>query len=332
MERARLRRQERSSTRWCRRLPSGAQEVRVLHHRGRHASRGGHLLQRSIGPESDPSSVWRKERIRRAFGTGHWRALQSIERPRQQPRAVAGDRHVDDALGVRRDGHGRAAADGIHRHFRRQFDRYASRATPRRSFPAAAAPRRRGWPRPRWLLPRSTEVASAIRGAGDGDGDAAIEPVGINRFVEFDPDVGNVVVSPFRVLRKAAPEHIADARRACPAGNSVQSGSRLVMAPSTSADESPGNDRQPVSISYSTQPNAQISVRRSTGSPRACSGLMYATVPITAPSAVDSTPDPVGPGSRGASNFATPKSSTFTVPSGAILMLAGFRSRWTIPF
>ena len=30
--------------------------------------------------------------------------------------------------------------------------------------------------------------------------------------------------------------------------------------------------------------------------------------------------------------FARPKSSTFTTPSGVILMLAGFRSRWTMPF
>ena len=30
--------------------------------------------------------------------------------------------------------------------------------------------------------------------------------------------------------------------------------------------------------------------------------------------------------------FARPKSSTFTMPSGVILMLAGFRSRWTMPF
>ena len=29
--------------------------------------------------------------------------------------------------------------------------------------------------------------------------------------------------------------------------------------------------------------------------------------------------------------FANPKSSTFTVPSGRILMLAGFRSRWMMP-
>ena len=31
------------------------------------------------------------------------------------------------------------------------------------------------------------------------------------------------------------------------------------------------------------------------------------------------------------SAFASPKSSTFTMPSGVILMLAGLRSRWTMP-
>jgi hypothetical protein len=30
--------------------------------------------------------------------------------------------------------------------------------------------------------------------------------------------------------------------------------------------------------------------------------------------------------------FASPKSSTLTTPSGVTLMLAGFRSRWTMPF
>ena len=33
----------------------------------------------------------------------------------------------------------------------------------------------------------------------------------------------------------------------------------------------------------------------------------------------------------GSSAFASPKSSTFTVPSGRSLMLAGFRSRWMMP-
>ena len=36
----------------------------------------------------------------------------------------------------------------------------------------------------------------------------------------------------------------------------------------------PWNASFPVSISKSTQPNAQTSVRSSTGWPRACSGLM----------------------------------------------------------
>ncbi len=33
-----------------------------------------------------------------------------------------------------------------------------------------------------------------------------------------------------------------------------------------------------------------------------------------------------------ANAFARPKSSAFTLPSGVILILAGFRSRWTMPF
>jgi hypothetical protein len=36
--------------------------------------------------------------------------------------------------------------------------------------------------------------------------------------------------------------------------------------------------------------------------------------------------------SSGARIFAIPKSSTFTIPSGVTLMVAGFKSRWTMPF
>ena len=79
-----------------------------------------------------------------------------------------------------------------------------------------------------------------------------------------------------------------------------------------------------------------MSVRLSTVLPRACSGLMYAAVPRIIPSArvahrhgrrfVRSGVEPPPP-----TAFARPKSSTFTVPSGVILMFAGFRSRWTMP-
>ena len=81
-----------------------------------------------------------------------------------------------------------------------------------------------------------------------------------------------------------------------------------------------------------------MSLRRSAGRPRACSGLIYAAVPRMTPSCVaaglvivgesitgEATPSPV-------SAFARPKSSTFTVPSDFTLMLAGFRSRWTMPW
>ena len=58
------------------------------------------------------------------------------------------------------------------------------------------------------------------------------------------------------------------------AGKASQLGSRRTTAPSTSVMSSPSKARRPVSISYSTQPNAQMSLRLSAGVPFACSGLM----------------------------------------------------------
>jgi len=80
----------------------------------------------------------------------------------------------------------------------------------------------------------------------------------------------------------------------------------------------------------------EMSARLSTGSPRACSGLMYAAVPRITPALVaalivgESSGLPTA-ASTGAPRFAKPKSSTLTVPSDLILMLPGFRSRCTIP-
>ena len=58
------------------------------------------------------------------------------------------------------------------------------------------------------------------------------------------------------------------------AGIMVQSGSVLMMAAMISVVSRPSNARTPASIWYSTQPNAQTSLRLSTAFPRACSGLM----------------------------------------------------------
>ena len=74
-----------------------------------------------------------------------------------------------------------------------------------------------------------------------------------------------------------------------------------------------------------------MSARLSTSCPLACSGDMYAAVPRMIPCCVAAMLS-VGEFERLASApspmnaFASPKSSTFTLPSGVTLMFAGFRS------
>jgi hypothetical protein len=130
--------------------------------------------------------------------------------------------------------------------------------------------------------------------------------------------------------------------RGVDAGSASHDGSPRRMPASVSVTSSPSNVRRPVNISNSTQPKAQMSARRSTTFPRACSGAMYAAVPRMIPAlvivagesivgeAVTSTLRVPLPAFR-SSALARPKSSTFTVPSGRSLMFAGFRSRWMMP-
>jgi hypothetical protein len=88
---------------------------------------------------------------------------------------------------------------------------------------------------------------------------------------------------------------------------------------------SPRNGTWPVNSSKITMPSAYTSLRKSTFSPRACSGLMYSGVPTTTPNAVAPSV-----ASRFAS-FAMPKSISRTRPRSSIMMLGVFRSRWMIP-
>ena len=78
-------------------------------------------------------------------------------------------------------------------------------------------------------------------------------------------------------------EQQAPDRRRGRSGSADQSGSRSRILAIESEIVSPAKATRPVTISYSTHPKAQMSVRRSTPSPRACSGLMYAAVPTMAP-------------------------------------------------
>ena len=81
-----------------------------------------------------------------------------------------------------------------------------------------------------------------------------------------------------RILLQAAGEQAADGF-GVEGGSASHAGSRSRTRASVSASESPRKQARPVSISNSTQPNAQMSVRRSTLRPLACSGDMYAAVP-----------------------------------------------------
>jgi hypothetical protein len=71
--------------------------------------------------------------------------------------------------------------------------------------------------------------------------------------------------------------------------------------------------------------------------PRACSGLMYAAVPIVFPGSVSPGALMVRVWSSAlvavaaVTDFASPKSRILTRPSGVTRMLAGFRSRCTMP-
>jgi hypothetical protein len=63
-------------------------------------------------------------------------------------------------------------------------------------------------------------------------------------------------------------------RAGVPAGKARQLTCWVRTAASVSLTDSPTNVRCPVSISYTTTPQAQMSARLSTGFPRACSGDM----------------------------------------------------------
>ena len=82
------------------------------------------------------------------------------------------------------------------------------------------------------------------------------------------------------------------------------------------------NGSRSVIIRYSIDPTEKMSDRRSIASPRACSGDMYATLPLMTPAAVCS---------RLRWALAMPKSASLTSPSPLRSTLFGLMSRWTIP-
>ncbi len=95
-----------------------------------------------------------------------------------------------------------------------------------------------------------------------------------------------------------------------------------VIALNVRKSESRWNSRLIDSISYITTASAKMSLRRSSGLPRICSGDMYAFLPLTVPVRVREFAPRA---------LAMPKSSSFTIPSAHTMMLGGDTSRCTTP-
>ena len=119
----------------------------------------------------------------------------------------------------------------------------------------------------------------------------------------------------------------ASARRMMRSSDSGRSGAKSRGAGivpdltcSSTALPLPWNSGRAHTSSNSTMPAANTSLRQSTGSPRACSGDMYAYLPLMTPSS-----------SSTSRARAIPKSTIFTLPSHDRRMFWGDTSRCTMP-
>ena len=107
----------------------------------------------------------------------------------------------------------------------------------------------------------------------------------VTRVLELEACIANIVQSSSEILCQTSTQQSSGRRRAGRSAAAFQAGSASrYRSAIVSVPVSAANARCPLSISYTTQPNAQISARLSTPRPRTCSGAMYGTVPRTTPS------------------------------------------------
>ena len=140
---------------------------------------------------------------------------------------------------------GAAKVNCAGRRARRWRASHQARTTPT---PSEQQPRQSPGPR---LFARRRGGAAFVAGVAIRSSSSAIRASAISRSRRFGS------------FSKAALQQPANGGGVA-AGSAVQSGSRSRIAAIVSVIVSPANARRPVSISYSTQPNAQMSVRLST--------------------------------------------------------------------
>lgn len=197
-----------------------------------------------------------------------WSSRLSRDRTHSRPRlAYATERPSSESVGPRKESASRSGAvmairrDGVRVRFASVLHHMVAKA----SAPSAQAPATiQGQPRRR---PRTGDGAPAATSTRGGDG---IRPPSSSRMTRASP------ISRRR-LRGSLRRQRASNSRSGPgvvAGRSPQSGSACKTATSVSGIVFAAKARRAVKHSKSTHPKDQMSVRRSTGFPRACSGLM----------------------------------------------------------
>ena len=208
--------------------------------------------------EPDPLAIGGDERPARRAGE-HRHRFEGVERADEELRAAVAD--IDDAGAVRRD---RQVAvvpvdgqrGGTRRRDLQPRDTRRYRFSRARGEPYASAPRRR--------QPRRAPRHRRARRAATRGRLAAARPMACTAVVEraFQRRARTSLMSPMRcfgILLQAASDVGARARAAASAGSRAPVRLALDHRASTSETSSPSNARVPVSISYSTQPNAQMS-------------------------------------------------------------------------
>ena len=295
-------------------------------------SRGVDLLELPVRDERQPSAVGRPERRIGAVGAGQRPRHEAVERPNHNwlagrlrwprtPRRPSGESDGGTVLGrcSRAGARNRAA---ITRGSAAGLERRCGESTASAEGDAPEQP----------PAVRASASGAACRARPPQPASSARARSSISS--RASPMSRRRVVGSFSRQRRSSRRIAGGVRAAARSSRAPLAGSPPACPPRPR----PRTRAVPVSISKSTQPNAQMSAAlvdrpalapaRGSCRPR-CPGSSRPRHRRAGDRRrlrrVDAERD------RGSSALARPKSRTFTVPSGRSLMFAGFRSRWTMP-
>ena len=226
-------------------------------------------VHNSLAPlEAEPPAVRREEHVASAFGAHDRLGIDSVEIApiENRPASVVAWKHHGSAArrhGEMDSGLAPSAAHGIDEH--RGGHQRAGRSV--------------GRARPATIIVTSTATpapvaAHAIGRHSEPRRAPAASTTGVGSLAASSISMRATAAESSRRLGSFSKQRCSNRRIAggVLTGSVCQSGSCSMILTSTSESVSPANARCPVSISNSTQPNAQMSARRSAGFPLACSG------------------------------------------------------------